>query len=82
MVVTCGARHVAAMAWWLSSRRGDVVEALASPPAPSKRSRGQLFSRQLPEARSGSKINWRGARCRSGETRALVGAAFRRRAAL
>ena len=75
MVVTCGSRHVAAMAWMLS--RSDGVDALASPPAPSKRSRGQLFSRKLPEARSGSKFNWRGARYRSGKARALVGAAFR-----
>ena len=75
MVVTCGSR-----------RRGDGVVALAS-----QRWRGgsrvasgaiealqkQLFSRQLPEARSGSKINWRGARYRSEETRASRGAAFR-----
>ena len=62
--------HIAAMAWRLSRRRRR----------PSAL-RGQLFSRQLPEARSGSNINRRGARYRSGDARALVGAAFGRRAA-
>ena len=74
----------------VTSRCGDGVVALASQrwrggsrvaSGAIEASRGQLFSRQLPEARSGSKINRRGARYRSGDARALVGAAFGRRAA-
>ena len=53
MVVTCGPR-VAAMAWWLSSRRGD-VEALALPPAPSKRSEASCLAASCPRPAAGAK---------------------------
>ena len=52
MVVTCGARHVAAMAWWLSRR---CVEALASPPAPSKPPEASCLAASCPRPAAGAK---------------------------
>ena len=54
MVVTCGSRRVAAMAWMLSSR-SDGVEALASPPAPSKRSEASCLAASCPRPAAGAK---------------------------
>ena len=75
--VTC----VAAMAWWLSSRRGDVLEALASPPAPSKSPEASCLAPSCPRPAAGAKSIGEG-RDAGQERRARVaGQLFGRRAA-